>query len=194
MIYPHAGLYGRRQVPVYGKKNIFSLIDNVIKANELNYISRGMVIADINSYKRTWMVNMPKRILIVDDHALSLLGLSRALKVLCDFHGEIKPVMSGREAIREAGLYFYNICFLDITLPDISGIEVMKKINEISPETDIVIMSACFICDEIKKAIDENASLFISKPFDLTEIKAFMKHVFKGDLDFTGTGKLADRH
>ncbi len=30
------------------KKIIFSLIDNVIKANELNYISRGMVIADIN--------------------------------------------------------------------------------------------------------------------------------------------------
>ena len=137
-----------------------------------------MVIANISSDK------MQKRILIVDDHPLNLMGLSRALKVLCDFHGEITAVMSGRETIREAGLFFYNICFLDIDLPDMSGIEVMKKIQEVSPETDIVIMSACQMHDNMKRTIEENASLFISKPFDLTEIKAFMKHAFKGDLDF----------
>ena len=47
---------------------------------------------------------MLKRILIVDDHPLNLIGLSRALKVLCNFQGEIKTVENGREAIEEFGL------------------------------------------------------------------------------------------
>jgi len=126
---------------------------------------------------------MLKRILIVDDHPLNLIGLSRALKVLCDFHGEIKTVENGREAIEEFGLHFYNICFLDINLPDMNGLDVMKKIHDTSPETDVVIISGHMIYDDMKKMIEEKASLYISKPYDILEISEFLQQAMEGDGD-----------
>lgn len=124
------------------------------------------------------------KILIVDDRPLNLSGLSRALKVLCNFNGDIKTVINGREAIRETESYFYNICFLDITLPDINGIDVMKKMNEISPETNIIIMSACYISDDMKISIKENNSQCIAKPFIISEIKEFIRSSFNGNGDY----------
>lgn len=109
-----------------------------------------------------------KRILIVDDESLILSALSKALLSICP---EVKTAMSGAEAINEINSFFYDLCFLDIYLPDVSGIEVMKRINDISPETKIVIMTAYEISDDIKAAIEDGAYLFIGKPFELLQIK-----------------------
>ncbi len=121
-----------------------------------------------------------KRILIVDDELLILSGLSKALHKLCNFQGEIKTVETAREAIDEISLCFYDICFLDIDLPDLNGLDVMKKINEISPETSIAIITALHIDDDMKRKIEEGASLFIPKPFDISQIKAFVKQALEG--------------
>ncbi len=116
-----------------------------------------------------------KRILIVDDEQLIREGLSKALHKLCDFQGEIKTVGTAGEAIDEISLYFHDICFLDIDLPDLNGLDVMKKINEISPETRVAIITALTINDDMKRKIEKGASLFIPKPFDISQIKAFVK-------------------
>jgi DNA-binding NarL/FixJ family response regulator len=129
---------------------------------------------------------MRKRILIVDDHPLNLIGLSRALKVLCKFNGVVRTVDNGSEAIQEFCLHFYHICFLDIKLPDMSGLDVMKKIHEISPETDIVIISACSLYADMQKAIEEKASIYFPKPYDIVEIDLFLKQALEGDREFYG--------
>ncbi len=125
-----------------------------------------------------------KRILIVDDELLILSGLSKALHKLCNFQGEIKTVENGKDAIEEISRCFYDICFLDIKLPDLSGLEVMENINEISPETSVAIMTALVINDDMKRTIEEGASLFIEKPIDLSQIKAFVKEALEGNVDF----------
>src|SRR4030067_485414 len=118
-----------------------------------------------------------KKILIVDDDQSILEVMPKALRKVCNFRGEIKTVKNGKDAIKEISDCFYNICFLDIKLPDLNGLDVMKKIKEISPETRIAIMSGSFITDDMKRAIEEGASLFIEKPFDLSQIKPFVKQV-----------------
>ncbi len=120
-----------------------------------------------------------KRILIVDDEKLILSQMSEALYICCDFKGEIRTVENGNDAINEVSRCFYNICFLDLNLPDIDGLEVMKKIKLTTPETNIVIMTGAFINDEIKKEIDEGASLFTDKPLDFCKIESFMKQVLE---------------
>jgi len=120
---------------------------------------------------------MPKKILIVDDEQLFLEGLSRALYKFCDFQGKVKTVGNGKDAIKEISRCFYDICFLDINLPDLNGMEVMKKIKEMSPRTSIAIMTACVIDDGMKRTIKEDASLFIDKPINLPKIRAFLKQV-----------------
>ncbi len=121
-----------------------------------------------------------KRILIVDDETLILSQMSEALYICCDFKGEIQTVESGNDAISEISRCLYHICFLDINLPDMDGLEVMKRINVISPETSIVIMTGSFINDEMKMEIDAGASLFAEKPLDFCKIESFMKQALEG--------------
>ena len=125
---------------------------------------------------------MTKKILIADDEQPLLQGKPRALHKLCDFQGEIKTAKKSNEAIKEISNCFYDICFLDYHLPDSDGLEIMKKIKEISPKTHVVIMTADVITDDFKRTIEENgASLLIEKPIDLNDVKAFIKHTLEGD-------------
>jgi DNA-binding NtrC family response regulator len=117
-----------------------------------------------------------KKILIVDDEPTILAGLSRALYKVCDFTGEVKGVSTGRDAILEVYLSPYWVCFLDLELPDVGGLDVMDEIQAISPATKVAIISASAVGHEVRKTIEKRGAVFIAKPFVLSEIKAFLNH------------------
>jgi len=120
------------------------------------------------------MPEMINKILIVDDQASFLNGMSRALKRYCDFPGDVKTVNNGRKAIDEVSSCFYDICFLDLNLPDINGLDVMEKINSISPKTKVVIMTADVLDDDMKMKVEKGASMYIPKPVELDDIRDFI--------------------
>lgn len=124
---------------------------------------------------------MQKKILIVDDEITFLEGLSRALHKYCHYNGEIVSVNNGMKAINAINSCSYDICFLDITLPDISGLDIMERINSISPETKIAIMSGSYLTDDMKKQIESGSSIFFSKPVELDQIKEFVENVKETD-------------
>lgn len=117
---------------------------------------------------------MINKILLVDDETAFLSGFVMALNRVCHFHGEIKTSTNGSDAIREIDSNNIDLCFLDVNLPDISGIDVMKHIRESSPDTRVVIMTASVLDDEMKEDINRDACLFISKPVELETIKDFL--------------------
>lgn len=114
-----------------------------------------------------------RKILVVDDDPLILLLLERTIK---RNSLEVTTVQSGGEALSEVNNYFYNVCFLDVHLPDINGIEVMRKIKTVSPKTRVIIMTCDDLGDDDKKEIEHNAYEFIPKPFDLLQIRTLVKH------------------
>jgi DNA-binding NtrC family response regulator len=111
---------------------------------------------------------MFKKILVVDDEELILSGLS---KYLANKNTEIRTAPNGADALKEISMYHFDLCFLDVFLPDINGIEVMQKIKVMSPETKIVIMTANEVGDNMKRDIKDNSFDFISKPFKLSQVK-----------------------
>jgi CheY-like chemotaxis protein len=117
-----------------------------------------------------------KRILIVDDEQLILYGLSKTLHGLA----EVKTVTTGREALLEVRSSFYDLCFLDMYLPDMSGLDVMKRVREISPETRVVIMTASHVSEDVRQAVEAAADFFIAKPFKLPQIKGIAKRLLEG--------------
>lgn len=130
---------------------------------------------------------MINKILIVDDQTSILSGMSRALHKYCDFQGEITAVESGKKALGAIGAGFYDICFLDLNLPDMSGLDVMDHIHAVSPKTKIVIMTAEFLDDDIQEKIAGGAFMFIPKPIELDTIKAFIdkESSSNGDYEYT---------
>ena len=107
-----------------------------------------------------------KRILIVDDEPLIRSGLSKALKGVA----VVETADSGAQAMARVNTRFYEICFLDVALPDVSGIEVMRQIQKTSPDTKIVVMTA-YANETTRETIRREAYRFMEKPLDLSQIK-----------------------
>jgi CheY-like chemotaxis protein len=131
---------------------------------------------------------MRERILLVDDQPSFLSGLQKALQKYCDYSGEIITVENGENAINEVLSSFYDICFLDISLPDINGLDVMRKVRETSPETKLVIMTASDLDDDKKKKIEHNAAFFLPKPVDQNILRGFIERERRKDNE-NGNGK-----
>ncbi len=109
----------------------------------------------------------PLRVLIVDDEPLILLVLSMLFKK----NAEVKTVTSAEEAINEIKMQYYDLCFLDVVLPGMNGLEAMKIINVLSPNTKVAIMTGSSLDEAIKMQIDALAYEFIEKPFELSRIR-----------------------
>lgn len=115
-----------------------------------------------------------KKILLVDDETFFLQSLDRALQSNAT---EVKKVGTGQEALQEVAATPYHICFLDICLPDLEGIEVLKKIMEVSPKTKVIMMTAGAITINMQKIIEEYAYMFLSKPFDLFQARMLAENI-----------------
>ena len=107
------------------------------------------------------------RVLIVDDEPLILHILSRFLNPSV----EVKTVDSAEEALDEIFAQHYDLCFLDIILPGITGLDAMKIINERSPNTKVAIMTGTLLDEAMKGQVEDLAYTFIEKPFSLSDIK-----------------------
>ena len=125
--------------------------------------------------------NPPKRILIVDDDPLILYAISKAI---CRDGVEIDTVSTGEEATARINSCPYDLCFLDIYLPDLDGLSILYRLKEISPETKVVIMTASYVDDDMKKAIDDSADYFIPKPFEIFQIRAITESALKGEVHY----------
>lgn len=109
-----------------------------------------------------------KRILVIDDEPLIRDSLQRALK---NYNAEVRTAKNGGEALVEIDACLYDICFLDLWLPDSYGLDLLPRIKEVSPESKVIVMSGAPLNDEAKQIIDRDAHVFIAKPFELVRIR-----------------------
>jgi len=107
------------------------------------------------------------RVLIVDDEPLILCCLSRFLEK----SAVVKTVATAEEAIDEIRAQHYDLCFLDSTLPGMTGLDAMKIIKELSPNTKVAIMTGALLDEAMKEQVEDFAYTFIEKPFSLSDIE-----------------------
>lgn len=116
-----------------------------------------------------------KRILIVDDASLIRRSLSALLRRDDTY---IKDVECGKDALREIEHLTFDLCFLDVNLPDINGLELMKLIKKTSPATKIIIMTGDEVDKpELMQSIQEHAHLLLPKPFDMGFVKRTVEQI-----------------
>jgi DNA-binding response OmpR family regulator len=106
-------------------------------------------------------------VLIVDDNELLCLGLGRMLAMRNIGH---HAVGDGKKALSEIRETFYDLVFLDIHLPDSNGLDLMREIRRISPDTKVVILSSDGSADNVRRALAAGALRFMEKPYDISEV------------------------
>lgn len=120
---------------------------------------------------------MKKKILITDDEK----NIRTTLNYCLSAEGfEIETASNGSEALElllEQGKS-YDLILLDIKMPDISGMEVLRKLRGADNKTNIIMMTAYGTIKEAVEAMKLNAIDFISKPFTPEQIRVLVKKVF----------------
>jgi DNA-binding NarL/FixJ family response regulator len=120
------------------------------------------------------------RILLVDDHPVVRRGLR---DILVDAFGDavIEEVGNGADAIAHAQSQPWDIVILDLTLPDCSGMEVLKRVRETQDRVPVLVLSMHAAEQFARRAISAGASGYLTKDTADTElVKAVTKIVAGG--------------
>jgi two-component system chemotaxis response regulator CheY len=115
-------------------------------------------------------VDQPKpSILIADDNAVSLDLLK---SILVNFGcRNIRKSRNGREAVDTYKIEKSDVVFLDIDMPEMTGLETLKAIREINPDTFVAIVSGETSIDNIQNSLKLGAQGFIVKPYSPSRVQ-----------------------
>jgi len=124
------------------------------------------------------------KILLVDDKELILYSLSKMLR---QSGADVTTVANGKDALREIQSTSYDICFLDVQLPDANGLDLMKTFRELAPTTNIIIMTALCLNKEQQHYLQNNNCRYLPKPFEIDQVHALVAEI-TGDYTIASRG------
>ena len=116
-----------------------------------------------------------KKVLIVDDAAFMRLTIKTMLERNC--FGVAGEADNGREGVIKYKELRPDIVTMDITMPDMTGIEALKNIIEFDPNAKIIMLSALGQEQMIREAIYYGAKTFIVKPFKEEHIIKILENI-----------------
>jgi len=123
-----------------------------------------------------------KRVLLVDDEVLIRYTLAHTLR---RDGVEIVAVSSAEEALRALETQAFDLCFLDVRLPGMGGLEAFRVIRRRRPQTRIVLMSG-HACAGHDLGEEDRPLQFLEKPFDLGLVRDLAESVLGAATDDGG--------
>lgn len=136
-------------------------------------------------------MNEKLKILVVDDDR-------RMVRTICDILHvkgyETLPAYSGEEAVEKVRNDGPDCVLMDLKMPGIGGVEVLKMIKGVSPATPVVLMSAYATEEQTEESKRHGAATVLTKPVDFQQILSFLSLLRKeesilivdDDPDFSG--------
>jgi len=119
---------------------------------------------------------MSESVLIIDDEVLTLNNLKRALEK----EGyEIFLADSGELGLKIFQEHYPNLVLVDLMLPGIDGIEVLKKIKEVDVNTIVIMITAYEIIEKAVQAMKLGAYDYLLKPFRIQDLKLGIKRALE---------------
>jgi two-component system, response regulator, stage 0 sporulation protein F len=118
---------------------------------------------------------MKGKILIVDDQ----FGIRILLNEVLQKEGyDTFQAANGLQALEILNDHVPDLVLLDMKIPGMDGIEILKRMRVLQPDIKVIIMTAYGELDMIQEAMDLGALTHFAKPFDIDDIrKAVEKHI-----------------
>jgi DNA-binding NtrC family response regulator len=104
------------------------------------------------------------RVLIVDDEQEFSTVLAERMESR-GFH--VDTVLNGLEALKQVGKKNYDAIVLDLAMPDMDGIETLKRLLETNKDLQIIVLTGHATIDKGIEAIKKGATEFLEKPADV---------------------------
>lgn len=118
----------------------------------------------------------PVRVLVVDDEPTLAELLSMALR----YEGwDVKSAGDGHTAVRTAREFRPDAVVLDMMLPDIDGLEVLRRLRGESPEVPVLFLTAKDAVEDRITGLTAGGDDYVTKPFSLEELTARIRAVLR---------------
>lgn len=115
------------------------------------------------------------RILLVEDNK----QLGKALKQLLDPNYAVDLVLTGEDALSAALSHSYDLLILDLSLPDMDGLDVLRQVRGERQPTPVLILTARDKLDDRIAGLDLGADDYMTKPFELSELEARIRALLR---------------
>lgn len=113
-------------------------------------------------------MNKPK-ILIVEDEE----KIARVLELELSYEGyEVKKALDGLEGFKQFQEQSWDVILLDVMLPGISGIELLRRIRANDSQTVVILLTAKSSVEDKVSGLDLGANDYVTKPFQIEELLA----------------------
>jgi two-component system OmpR family response regulator len=118
----------------------------------------------------------PARVLVVDDEPTITELLTMALR----YEGcEIRTAATGNAAVRTAAQFQPDAIILDIMLPDLSGIEVLRRVRGTRPDVPVLFLTAKDALEDRIAGLTAGGDDYVTKPFSLEELVARLRALLR---------------
>ena len=114
-------------------------------------------------------------ILIVDDE----LGPRESLRMILEPIYDVHTVDNGQEALNFICREKVDLVTLDLKMPGLTGVDVLREIKNLRPDIDVIIITGYGSLNNAQEAIRFGAGDFISKPFNVADIIAIVSKSFE---------------
>jgi len=124
------------------------------------------------------MTDKLKRILIVDDEETLTFSLYQSF-IMSKENYEVVTAATGNEAWDKFSQNPFDVVISDITMPGITGIELLKRIKRERPQTHVVIITAYGSDEKKEEAMTHGAFRYLEKPFEIKALKEMISEALR---------------
>ena len=116
------------------------------------------------------------RVLLVEDDAV----MADGIRLMLESEGMVIDVAEhGEDGLEIGKLYDYDIIILDLMLPDMDGIEVLRRLRDSRVKTPVLILSGLTESEKKVKGLGTGADDYLTKPFDKAELLARIQAIVR---------------
>ena len=123
------------------------------------------------------------RLLLVDDHPIVRFGLSAVLGLQEDIT-VVGMAEGGAAALALLSATPVDVILLDLRMPDLSGVDTLKRIREVAPRARSIVLSSFEYDEEISSAVNAGAQGYIHKQASAEAIVQAVRRVYRGKQAF----------
>jgi len=117
-----------------------------------------------------------EKILIVDDER----SIRDLLSIMLKRAGyQVMVAEDGEEAIAQIGKEIFDLVITDLKMPKAGGIEVLKAVKEVSPDTVVLLITAFASTDSAVEAMKRGAYDYLTKPFQVDEVQLIVRNALE---------------
>lgn len=120
------------------------------------------------------------RVVIADDHKVVRVGLEQLLETFDDVEF-LGSGAGGEQAVALCEHHRPDVLLLDLSMPDLDGIEVTKRLRDASPDTKVVVFTSFSDRERIVQALDAGAVGYLLKDAATGELELALRTVIRGE-------------